>query len=133
MIPWWWSWLLTAVGICGLWAAGSRKSWGWLIGLGAQVLWIAYALHSRQFGFLVSALAYGFVYGRNFLAWHRERGPSLSLGRWLSNLARPRCHCCDAKATSLFRDSVGRSIFHCQDHHPVISPDAHWSTWRALL
>lgn len=69
MIPQWWSWLLTAVGVAGLWAAGSRKSWGWLIGLGAQGLWIAYALQSRQYGFLVSALAYGTVYGRNFRRW----------------------------------------------------------------
>lgn len=71
MIPQWWSWLLTAVGVTGLWAAGSRKSWGWLIGLGAQVLWVGYALQSKQYGFLVSAVAYGTVYARNFKSWRR--------------------------------------------------------------
>lgn len=65
-----WSWLLTAVGLVGLWAAGSRKSYGWLIGLGAQALWIAYALATEQHGFLVSAVAYGAVYLRN---WRRAR------------------------------------------------------------
>jgi uncharacterized membrane protein (UPF0136 family) len=69
MIPWWWSWLLTAVGIVGLYAAGSRKRWGWGVGLGAQVLWIAYALTTAQWGFLISAAAYGSVYVRNFRKW----------------------------------------------------------------
>lgn len=71
MIPQWWSWLLTTVGVAGLWAAGSRKSWGWLICLSAQGLWIAYALKSAQYGFLVSAVAYGTVYARNFRAWRQ--------------------------------------------------------------
>lgn len=72
MIAWWWSWLLTAVGVTGLWAAGSKKAWGWAVGIGAQALWIAYALATDQYGFLLSALAYGTVYVRNFLAWSRE-------------------------------------------------------------
>jgi len=71
--PWWWSWLLTAVGVTGLYLAGRRSRWGWAIGLAAQVLWIAYALVSRQYGFIVSALAYGAVYARNLVAWSRER------------------------------------------------------------
>lgn len=74
MAPYWlWSWVLTAIGIFGLYVAGSKRSWGWLVGLGAQVLWMAYAIQSEQYGFLVSALAYGFVYGRNFLAWRASR------------------------------------------------------------
>jgi nicotinamide riboside transporter PnuC len=73
MIPVWWSIMLTAVGVTGLWIAGRRSAWGWVIGLGAQVLWVAYAVATRQWGFIGSALAYGFVYGRNALRWHRER------------------------------------------------------------
>lgn len=69
-IPFWlWSYILTAIGLVGLWAAGSKKSWGWLIGLSAQALWIAYALATEQHGFIISALCYGFVYARNFRAW----------------------------------------------------------------
>lgn len=66
---WWWSWLLAGIGIVGLYVAGSKKAWGWLIGLAVQVLWIAYALATEQYGFVASALAYGFVYGRNYLRW----------------------------------------------------------------
>lgn len=68
----WWSWLLTAVGVTGLFYAGRRRAVGWAIGLGAQVLWVAYAIATTQFGFLASAGIYGAVYGRNYVAWRRE-------------------------------------------------------------
>jgi nicotinamide riboside transporter PnuC len=73
MIPVWWSVLLTVVGVTGLWIAGRRSAWGWVVGLAAQVLWIAYAIATRQWGFIGSALAYGFVYGRNAHRWRSER------------------------------------------------------------
>ncbi|MFE9921571.1 hypothetical protein ACFYQA_08310 [Streptomyces sp. NPDC005774] len=72
----WWSWLLTAVGVTGLYFAGRKRALGWAIGLGAQVLWVAYALSTRQYGFLVSAFAYGWVYAKNFRAWRSEKGVS---------------------------------------------------------
>lgn len=69
MIPHWWSWLLMLVGVAGLWLAGSQKKLGWLIGLCAQVIWIAYAVATKQYGFIVSAVAYGAVYARNYVRW----------------------------------------------------------------
>lgn len=75
MIPVWWSILLTAAGVTGLWLAGRRSSWGWAIGLAAQALWIAYAIATQQWGFIISALAYGAVYGRNLQRWRREDTP----------------------------------------------------------
>lgn len=69
----WWSWLLTAVGVFGIYLAGRKSKAGWAVGLGAQTLWIAYAVATRQWGFIVSALAYGWVYGRNWLRWHHEQ------------------------------------------------------------
>lgn len=71
----WWSWVLTAVGVFGLWLAGRKSPWGWAVGFGAQGLWIAYALVTVQYGFLASAVAYGSVYARNFLAWKRPVSP----------------------------------------------------------
>ncbi len=73
MIPWYWSYLLTAVGVFGLFLAGRRIWWSWYVGVGAQVLWLAYALTTDQYGFILSALAYGWVYLRNALSWSRER------------------------------------------------------------
>lgn len=68
-----WSIILAAVGILGLYLAGSKKTLGWLVSLGAQVLWIIFALVSKQYGFILSALAYSWVYGRNFFKWRREQ------------------------------------------------------------
>jgi hypothetical protein len=64
-----WSWILTAVGVFGLWLAGRRNRLGWAVGLGAQVLWVAYALATKQYGFLVSAFAYSWVYATNLGRW----------------------------------------------------------------
>jgi hypothetical protein len=67
-----WSYLLTAVGVFGLWLAGRKSSGGWAVGIGAQALWVAYAVTTEQWGFLVSAGLYGYVYSRNFWAWRKE-------------------------------------------------------------
>ena len=72
MPPVWWSYLLTAVGVSGLFMAGSRRKFGWAIGIFAQTLWIAYALSTGQHGFLLSAAFYGWVYARNWLKWRAE-------------------------------------------------------------
>jgi hypothetical protein len=84
MVPFWaWSWVLTAIGVTGLWIAGSQSKWGWAIGISAQGLWIAYALATEQYGFLASALVYGSMYVRNFLKWHRasRENATYPLGR----------------------------------------------------
>ena len=67
-----WSIVLAAVGILGLYLAGSKNLWGWVISFGAQLLWIIFALVTGQFGFILSALAYGWVYARNYIRWRRE-------------------------------------------------------------
>lgn len=68
-----WSIVLAAVGILGLYLAGSRNVWGWLVSFGAQALWLIFAIVTKQYGFILSALAYGWVYGRNYLKWRREQ------------------------------------------------------------
>ena len=67
-----WSYALGALGIVGIWLAGRKSAWGWAIGVGAQFLWLAYALITHQYGFIVTALAYGAIYAKNWLAWVRE-------------------------------------------------------------
>lgn len=67
-----WSWVLTVVGVFGLWLAGRKDRRGWMVGLGAQVLWIAYATATHQWGFYVSAVAYGWVYANNTLRVWKE-------------------------------------------------------------
>ena len=71
----WWSYLLTAVGVFGLYLAGRKDRRGWMVGIFAQALWIAYATATRQWGFYVSALAYGWVYARNARSWREAVQP----------------------------------------------------------
>ena len=67
-----WSYVLTAIGITGIYLAGRRNLYGWVVGLSAQVLWIAYAVATEQWGFIVSAFAYGSVYANNWRKWAKE-------------------------------------------------------------
>lgn len=60
----WWSWLLAALGISALFIAAKRPKAGWTFAICVQALWVAYALVTRQYGFLVSAAAYALVYAR---------------------------------------------------------------------
>jgi hypothetical protein len=75
MPGWLWSYLLAAVGVAGLWLAGSRRRAGWAVGVAAQVLWVVYAVATGQLGFLLSASAYGFTYARNWLRHHDPTDP----------------------------------------------------------
>lgn len=68
-----WSIVLGVIGICGIYLAGSRNIYGWVLGFFAQILWFIFGLISGQYGFILSAFAYGFVYARNYLKWRRER------------------------------------------------------------
>ncbi len=67
-----WSWALTAVGVLGIYLAGKKNKAGWAVGIGAQGLWLVYAITTRQWGFVVSVAVYGSVYCRNWLAWRRD-------------------------------------------------------------
>lgn len=60
-----WSWVLGFLGVTGLLIAGNRVWWGWLINLANEILWIIYAIVTKQYGFILMAIAYGLVYARN--------------------------------------------------------------------
>ena len=68
-----WSWVLSAVGVAGLFFVGRRKWWGWLIALFNEVLWIAYAFATKQYGFIIGALSYGAVHASNAARWRQQR------------------------------------------------------------
>lgn len=73
---WIWSWVLSLWGMAGLFIAGRGSKisgWGWAINLSGQVLWIAYALSTQQYGFLLSAIGYGTIFYLNFTRWWHGR------------------------------------------------------------
>ena len=59
-----WSYALAVIGVSGLLIAASKPRVGWWFNIGAQAVWITYAIVTRQWGFLLSALAYAVAYVR---------------------------------------------------------------------
>lgn len=67
-----WSWVLATIGVLGIYFVGRKTVWGWLVLLVNEVIWIVYALTTKQYGFIVSAIAYAIVYIRSFIHWRRD-------------------------------------------------------------
>lgn len=67
-------WVLAIVGVTGVALAGQKRTrgYGWVIGIAVQVIWVTYALMTAQYGFILSALAFGIVNTVNFITWYRE-------------------------------------------------------------
>lgn len=67
-----WSWILTLPALVGLWAAGSGKRWGWAVAVATQFAWVVYAILTEQYGFILSAIVYSVVFGRNWIKHPKE-------------------------------------------------------------
>ena len=67
-----WSYVLAAVGVTGIFFVGRKTIWGWLILLTNECIWIAYALATKQYGFILMATAYSAVYIKSFIGWRKE-------------------------------------------------------------
>ena len=67
-----WSWLLAAIGVTGIFFVGRKTIWGWPILCLNECLWIVYALTTDQYGFIVAAVAYGIVYIKSYLHWRKD-------------------------------------------------------------
>ena len=67
-----WSWILAVIGVAGIFFVGRKTIWGWLVLLLNECIWIAYALATDQYGFILMATAYSAVYIKSYLAWRQE-------------------------------------------------------------
>jgi nicotinamide riboside transporter PnuC len=67
-----WSWLLAVIGVTGIFLVGRKTIWGWLILCVNEALWIAYALVTKQYGFIAMAVAYAAIYIKSYIHWKRE-------------------------------------------------------------
>jgi hypothetical protein len=65
----WWSWGFAAVGLTAMFLAGRKKAVGWLIGALVQIVWLFYAVYTRQWGFIVTAVGYGTMQTLIWLQW----------------------------------------------------------------
>jgi hypothetical protein len=68
----WWSWALTLIGVSGFFLAGRKVWWCWYINIVNQGLWVAYALVSQQWGFLLGVPIYLAVFIPNAWRWTRD-------------------------------------------------------------
>ena len=67
-----WSWILAVIGVTGIYFVGRKTIWGWIVLCFNEVLWITYALITKQYGFIFSAIAYAAVYIKSYIHWRRE-------------------------------------------------------------
>jgi len=67
-----WSYILAPLGLAGMWMAGKKRRSGWLLSLFTQALWLAYAIQTKQYGFIVGTLSYAFVYVKNYMSWGKK-------------------------------------------------------------
>jgi len=84
-----WSVALAATGILGLYMAGNKSPLGWAVSFGAQALWIVFAIVTGQYGFIISAVAYGLVYGRNWKRWHISKAERAEMDKASERVPAP--------------------------------------------
>jgi len=61
----WWSFLLAALSMAGLWIAGKRPKLGWLWCMLMEIPWTIWAIALKQYGFALLCVFYFIVYWRN--------------------------------------------------------------------
>jgi hypothetical protein len=74
-----WSWILAAIGVTGIFFVGKKMVWAWLILFANEFLWIAYAIRTNQYGFIVMATAYAIIYIKSYVSWKKE----MESGVWI--------------------------------------------------
>lgn len=67
-----WSYILAVIGVAGIFLVGRKTIWGWPILLLNECIWIAYALATDQYGFIIMATAYSAVYIKSYFKWREE-------------------------------------------------------------
>ena len=70
-----WSYYLAPFGLTGMYLAGrkNKPAYGWLLSCFTQLLWLAYAVTTAQFGFIPGTLGYLVIYIKN---WRTNRAPA---------------------------------------------------------
>lgn len=77
------SWVLALIGVSGIFFVGRKNFLGWYILLFNETLWIIYAVITKQYGFIFSALAYAAVYIQSHRHWKSLESEKLSWNKFL--------------------------------------------------
>lgn len=79
-----WDYILSIAGVAGFILAGKKIWWAWYINIGAQFLWLAYALFTNQYGFLIGTVVYFAVFIKNAYDWTKEHRVQVRLSNELA-------------------------------------------------
>ena len=69
----WWSWLLFAIGVFGLWLYTAKPKIGPWFNIFSQVFWITYGFSTKQYGFIVSSIVYIILFSWMLVKAHRVK------------------------------------------------------------
>lgn len=83
MVPLWWSVVLTLSAVLGTLLLVFKKWQGWLVSIVAQGLWLAYAIDTQQWGFLVSVAVFGTTGIMGLIKWRGERDEAVAIDNGL--------------------------------------------------
>jgi hypothetical protein len=67
-----WSWVLTAFLLTVLYMTGKKIRAGWIVGIVSQIIWLVYAITTKQYGFLVGVILVGGMYVKNWIDWGKD-------------------------------------------------------------
>lgn len=67
-----WSWTLALIGMTGVYLTTKKMITGFIVGVSVQGLWVAFAISTAHYGFIFSALGYGFINFLGIMRWRRD-------------------------------------------------------------
>jgi hypothetical protein len=67
-----WSWILSCLGGFGIYLAGKKDWRGWAVGVVNEILWLIYAVITKQYGFIFGALLYCTILINNLYSWLQD-------------------------------------------------------------
>jgi hypothetical protein len=67
------SWVVTIVGLIGFELAGRKVWWAWYINIANQFAWVAFALITDYYAFLLGTAFYFVVFCKNAYLWTKNR------------------------------------------------------------
>ena len=72
-----WSVALGIAGVTGQYIIGKKSHKGYLIGMGTQVLWLIFAIQTKQYGFILLCCLYFGIYWKSWRAWREDDKPKV--------------------------------------------------------
>lgn len=66
------SYVLVLSGAAAMFVIGRKKRFGWLWFIFNEFMWTAYALITKQYGFILGAILYAGVGVKSFLHWKKK-------------------------------------------------------------